>query len=72
MTVTFQLNNPNKPTIIETEKKQLRRGMNTHKKLLKTNHKVQTIKINTPAPNTKISFFTYVIISSAIIGIPPK
>ncbi len=32
----------------------------------------QRIKINTPAPNTTISFFMYVIISSAIIGIPPK
>ena len=72
ITVTFQPTNPKRPTIIKTEKKQLRSGIKTHNKLLKTNQSVQTIKINTPAPNTIISLFIYVIMSSAIIGIPPK
>ena len=72
ITVTFQPTNPSKPTIIRTEKKQLKSGINTHNKLLNTNHSVQIMKRNTPAPNTIISFFIYVIISSAIIGIPPK
>ena len=44
----------------------------SYNQFLKTNQSVQTIKRNTPAPNTTISFFMYVIISSAIIGIPPK
>ena len=57
ITVTFQPNNPKIPTIIKTEKKQLKRGMNTQRKLLKTNHKVQIIKRKTPAPKTTISFF---------------
>ena len=72
ITVTFHPTNPSSPTIIKTEKKQLRRGTKTHNKFLKTNQSVQTIKRNTPAPNTIMSFFIYVIISSAIIGIPPK
>merc|ERR1711969_136012 len=49
ITVTFQPTNPSKPTIIRTEKKQLKRGINTHSKFLKTNQSVQTIKRNTPA-----------------------
>ena len=58
ITVTFHPTNPRKPTMIQTEKKQLKSGINTHVKLLKTNQSVQTIKINTPAPNHIISFFT--------------
>ena len=57
ITVTFHPVNPSKPTIIRTEKKQLNNGIKTHRKLLKTNQSVQTIKRNTPAPNTIISFF---------------
>ena len=72
ITVTFQPSKPNNPIIIKTEKKQLKSGINTHKKLLKTNHSVKIIKMKTPAPKTIISLFTYVIMSSAIIGIPPK
>ena len=72
ITVTFQPTKPRKPTIIKTEKKQLKRGINTQSKLLKTNQRVQTINKNTPAPKTTISFFINVIISSAIIGIPPR
>ena len=72
ITVTFQPTNPSKPTIIRTEKKQLKSGINTHNSLLKTNQSVMTIKRNTPAPKTIMSFFIYVIISSAIMGIPPK
>ena len=58
ITVTFQPTNPSKPTIIRTEKKQLKSGMNTHNKLLKTYQSVQIINRNTPAPNTIMSFFT--------------
>ena len=62
----------NKHNLFLAEKKQLRSGMKTHNKLLNTNQSVQTIKRNTPAPNTMMSLFIYVIISSAIMGIPPK
>ena len=72
ITVTFHPTNPSKPTIIRTEKKQLKSGINTHSKFLKTNQSVQTIKRNTPAPNTIMSFLMKVIISSAIMGMPPK
>ena len=43
MTVTFHPTKPKKPTIMKTEKKQLNKGIKTHNKLLKTNHKVKTI-----------------------------
>ena len=56
ITVTFHPTNPSKPTIMETEKKQLKSGINTHVKLLKINQSVQTIKRNTQAPNTIMSF----------------
>ena len=39
---------------------------------LKTNHKVAIINNKTPMPKIKISFLINDIISSAIIGIPPK
>ena len=58
MTVTFHPSNPSNPAIMITEKKQLNSGIKTHSKLLKTNHKVKTIKRNTPAPKTIISFLT--------------
>ena len=44
ITVTFHPTSPSKPTIIQTEKKQLKSGINTHIKLLKTNQSVQTMK----------------------------
>ena len=72
ITVTFQPTNPKKPTIIVTEKKQLKRGTNTQSKLLKTNQSVKIIKRKTPTPKTTMSFFMKVIMSSAIIGIPPR
>ena len=72
ITVTFHPTNPSKPTIMQTEKKQLNSGINTHVKLLKTNQSVQTIKRNTPAPNTIMSFLINDIMSSAIIGMPPR
>merc|ERR1711969_90564 len=68
ITVTFQPINPSKPIIMRTEKKQLKSGIKTHRKFLKTNQSVQTIKRNTPAPNTIMSFLIKVIISSAIMG----
>ena len=39
---------------------------------LNTNHKVATINAKTPKPKTIISFLINVIMSSAIIGMPPK
>ena len=72
ITVTFHPTKPKKPIIIKTEKKQLNKGIKTHNKFLKTNHRVKTMNKNTPPPKTTISFLTKVIISSAIIGIPPK
>ena len=72
MTVTFHPSNPSSPIIINTEKKQLFNGMIIHKIFLKINQSVATINKNTPAPKTIISFFINVIMSSTIIGIPPK
>ena len=72
MTVTFQFMRPKNPIIIITAKKQLEIGMVIQRTFLKTNHKVIIIKAKTPIPNTIISFLINVIISSAIIGIPPK
>ena len=72
ITVTFHPSNPRSPIIINTEKKQLFNGMIIHNIFLKINQRVTTINKNTPAPKTIISFFINVIMSSAIIGIPPK
>ena len=72
ITVTFQPNKPSKPIIIITEKKQLLIGTIIQINFLKTNQRVAMINNNTQTPNTTISFFINVIISSAIIGIPPK
>ena len=72
ITVTFQPTKPKKLIIIKTEKKQLNKGINTQIRFRKTNQRVKTIKRNTPRPNTIISFLIKVIISSAIIGIPPR
>ena len=58
--------------MIKTEKKQLNKGTITQIKLLKINQRVAIIKRNTPNPKTIISFFIKVIMSSAIIGIPPR
>ena len=72
MTVTFQPSRPSKPVIIITEKRQLLIGTTIQINFLKTYHKVKTINIKTPKPNTIISLFIKVIMSSAIMGIPPK
>ena len=56
ITVTFHPTKPRNPTIIRTEKKQLSKGINTQTILLKTSQSVATIKRNTPAPKTIISF----------------
>ena len=55
-----------------TENRQLVNGIITQTNFLNTYHKVITINKNTPIPNTKISFLINDIISSAIIGIPPR
>ena len=72
MTVTFQPNNPSRPVIIITEKKQLLSGTTIQITFLNTNQRVAIINNKTPIPNTTISFFINVIMSSAIIGIPPR
>ena len=72
ITVTFQPNKPKIPIIMITEKKQLLIGTTIHINFLKTNHKVAIINKKTPIPKTTISLLIKVIISSAIIGIPPK
>ena len=72
ITVTFHPINPNNPTIITTEKKQLLIGTMIQINFLNTNHKVAIINIKTPSPKTMISLFIKVIMSSAIIGIPPR
>ena len=72
ITVTFHPNNPKSPTIIKTEKKQLFKGMIINKTFLKINQRVATMNKNTPEPKTIMSLFINVIMSSAIIGIPPR
>ena len=72
ITVTFQPNKPNNPVIIITENTQLLIGTKTQINFLNTNHKVAMINKKTPSPNTIISLFINDIMSSAIIGIPPK
>ena len=72
MTVTFQPNTPKRPIIIITENRQLEIGTRIQIIFLKTNHKVAMIKKNTPKPKTIMSFLINDIISSAIIGIPPR
>ena len=72
ITVTFQPINPSIPVIMITENIQLDSGIITQTIFLKINHKVIIIKTSTPTPKIIMSFFMYDIISSAIIGIPPK
>ena len=72
ITVTFQPSKPSSPVIINTEKKQLLIGIIIQIIFLKINHSVPIINNKTPIPKTVISFFIKEIISSAIIGIPPR
>ena len=55
ITVTFHPINPNKPIIIVTEVAHPNNGITTHFKLLKINHSVAIINMNTPKPNTTMS-----------------
>ena len=72
ITVTFQPNNPNNPVIITTEVAQPRSGITTHLILLNISQRVAIMNKKTPIPNTIMSFLMYDIMSSAIMGIPPK
>ena len=72
ITVTFQPINPKIPSINITEVEHPSKGITTHFIFLKIIQRVINMKIKTPIPNTMISFFINVIISSDIIGIPPK
>ena len=72
ITVTFQPINPNRPIMIITEVAHPNNGIITHFKFLKINQRVSTMKIKTPIPKTIISLLIKLIISLAIIGIPPK
>ena len=72
MTVTRQLNKPSTPIITATVKVQQPSAMTTQRTRRKINSNVTTKKTNTPKPKVYMSFSTYVIMSSAIIGTPPK
>ena len=72
ITVTFQPIKPKKPIIIITDVAQPSKGMITHLIFLKINQRVKIMNKNTPTPNTIISFLIKLIMSLAIIGIPPK
>ena len=72
ITVTFQPNIPSKPVIMTTAKKQLLRGTIIQTSFRKINQSVATINKKTPVPNITISFLINDIMSSAIIGIPPR
>ena len=58
--------------MIITEKKQLLIGTTIQINFLNTNHNVIMMNKRTPIPKTIMSLFMNVIMSSAIIGIPPK
>ena len=72
ITVTFHPKRPRSPVIIITEKKTTAYRYNYPYNLLKTYQRVATINKKTPSPKTIMSFLIKVIISSAIIGMPPK
>ena len=72
ITVTFQPSRPSRPVIIKTEKKQLLIGTMIHTIYLKTNQSVAIMNNKTPTPKTIMSLLINVIMSSAIIGIPPR
>ena len=72
MTVTFQPKRPRSPVIIKKEKKQLLIGIIIQINFLNKNHSVLIINKRTPRPKTIISFLINDIISSVIIGIPPR
>ena len=72
ITVIFHSRNATIPTIEMSEKKQLASAINIQDIFLKIINKTKIINNKTPKPKINISFFTKVIVSSAIIGIPPK
>ena len=72
ITVTFHPRIPSKPIIITTENKQLLIGTMIQINFLKTNHKVAIMNKRTPKPKTMMSLLINVIMSSVIIGIPPR
>ena len=72
ITVTFHPSKPRRPIIITTEKKQLLIGTIIQISFLNTNHSVAIMNNKTPRPKTTISLLINVIMSSAIIGIPPR
>ena len=72
ITVTGQPMRPSNPIMITTANTQLHRGSRTKRACLKMIDNMITRKANTPAPNTTRSFLMNVIMSSAIMGIPPR
>ena len=58
--------------MITTENRQLLIGTMIQINFLNTNHNVAIINKRTPRPKTTMSLLIKVIISSAIIGIPPR
>ena len=72
ITVTFQPISPSNPIIDITENIQLDKGIKIQTIFLNTNHNVAIIKARTPTPKIIISFLINDIISSAIMGIPPR
>ena len=72
ITVTFQPNNPKIPIIEPTEKAHPNNGITTHFIFLKISHSVAMMNKKTPIPKTMMSLLMNVIISSVIIGRPPR
>tara|TARA_B110000495_G_C22638794_1_gene379415 strand:+ start:360 stop:644 length:285 start_codon:yes stop_codon:yes gene_type:complete len=70
--VISQLKNPIKPVIVNTEYVVVIKGINTHLKSLYIRCKTIIINKITAKLKTKISFFIKLIVSLAIISIPPK
>jgi len=72
ITVTSQSNIPSMPIMARTDRKQQSIGKIIHRSLLKIMPSMPTRRKKTPTPNTFRSFLMKVIISSAIMLMPPR
>ena len=72
ITVTGQPVSPSRPIMTTTANTQLHRGSSTNRTWRKMIDSMITRKAITPAPNTTRSFLMNVIMSSAIMGMPPR
>ena len=72
ITVTSQPKTPKTPIMAMTDKKQQSMGSTIHRRRLKMMPNIPTSRINTPVPKILRSLLIKVIISSAIMVMPPR